>query len=787
MKIKYIFTHLLLILSVNAFSQVANFKGKVLDVATNAPLPGALLQVGPWVGTTNAEGYFETKLPDGNYTVKITFLGYLPLEQKIKVPSAIPFTFNMTSKAIEGKTVQVKSTKAGNMLENATMGTVTISSQLVKSLPVVFGEPDVLKALTLLPGIKSGGEGNSGIYVRGGGPDQNLFLLDEAQIYNPSHLLGFFSAFNADAVQDIEVVKGGMPPRFGGRLSSVVNVTQREGNYNKWNAQGGLGLISSRLTLEGPLAKDKVSIIASARRTYADVLARPFLPDSLKGNGLFFYDLNLKVAWKINATDRLTLSAYKGRDQFSFKSNDASPFTFNTNWGNEVVSLKWLKQLNSKWYAQTTAYYSNYDFKSTAESVGFNVTTQSGVADIALRHEQVITLSDKLNFRAGGGYTWHTFTPGSFQARFPGQQIAGGADKQFAHETYLFAQTAWNFAARWLVEAGFRWSYFNQVGPYKKPLYNELGEATGEFITTPNGKSVANYAGPEPRINMRYTLTDQSALKASFSRVYQYLHLATSSSATLPTDLWVPSSQAVRPQISTQYALGYFREMKNKQYDLSVEAYYKPMLNQVELKPGAQVFVNRNLENDLIFGRGLSYGVEMLLRKNAGRFNGWLGYTWSKTTRTFEALNDGKPFFYRFDRRHDISLVLSYELSAKWKANFVFVYGTGNAFTLPTSRFAYFVGQEQNNPIPVFTIIDRYQQINNIRLPAYHRADISFNYLAKKTAKWESSWNFSIYNLYSRANPYFVYFSTNFQNGTVQPKMVYLFPILPSVTWNFKF
>ncbi len=773
-----------------SLGQSYTISGTLSDSTSGETLVGAtVVKVGTTKGVrANVYGYYSFRLPAGKHRIKWSFVGFNSVEKEIDLRSDLVIDLVLAPLSIQIKEVEIVAERINEKVQSVEIGKIELSPAIVKALPAVLGEPDILKTLTLLPGIKSGGEGNSGLYVRGGGPDQNLVLLDEAVLYNPMHLLGFFSVFNAEAVGNIEVIKGGgMPAKYGGRLSSIIDVTQREGNLKKFSGSGGIGLISSKLQLEGPIKKDVASYMVAARRTYIDVLAQPFLPSKAKGNGYNFYDLNVKANWILGKNDRLFFSSYFGRDEFSFKSTSGSDFTFGVKWGNATAGLRWNHIFNSRWFSNTSFLFSDFRFETNAKFGSVNITSGSGIRDFTLKSDHTLYVADNIIVRTGFQHIYHTFRPGEFAASFNSIPVIGGAPKQYAHESSIYGSAEWSLGERFLFETGLRATLFNQVGPYNKVYYNEFNERTDSTTYFKSGKSIVMYPVLEPRINMRYTLTPSSSLKAAYSRTNQFLHLASSSSATLPTDLWIPSSQLVKPQNSNQYTLGYFKNFNKQHWEASSELYYKPMNNQVELRPGAQVFLNQNIERDVILGKGLSYGAEFLLRKNEGKTTGWIGYTWSKTTRTFDQLNYGQSFYYRYDRRHDISLVLMHDINAKWKFNFVFVYGTGNAFTLPTGRFAYFIGANQTKNEPVFSVIDYYDKINTLRMPAYHRADISLNYIQKKTDKWTSTWNFSVYNIYNRANPYFIYFDTSLETGKVSSRMVYLFPILPSVTWSFKF
>ncbi|MFI5222456.1 MAG: TonB-dependent receptor plug domain-containing protein, partial [Bacteroidia bacterium] len=704
----------------------------------------------------------------------------------------ISINVQLKPSAIETQEVVVTGERTDKNVKSTEMSRMEITGEKVKSLPVIFGEPDVLKAITLLPGIKSGGEGSTGFYVRGGGPDQNLIMMDEAVIYNPSHLLGFMSVFNTDAVKNVEIIKGGMPANYGGRLSSILNVTMREGNNQKFVFNGGIGLIASRFSAEGPIKKNKSSFIIAARRTYIDVLAQPFLPEKYKGNGYYFYDINAKANYTFSDKDRLYVSFYLGRDVFTFTSPQNKDVNFNVNWGNTSATVRWNHVFNSRLFSNTCLIYNRYDltsqftFGSAPNQIQFQAS--SGIQDWNLKQDYQFHLTNKHHIKFGGIYIFHTFKPGIASGTQGTVNFSEEIANKYAHELNFYASDEWQITHRLSVNYGLRYVWFDMVGPFTQYEFDpETNLKTGNFQHWGWNKSIAMYDGFEPRAAVTFLLNETSSLKASFTKTYQFLNLATTSGASFPGDLWIPSSLAIKPQLAYQYAIGYFRNFKDNEWESSVEAYYKPMYNQIEFKPGTNLFFNQNLDAAVIQGQGLSYGVEFFVKKKFGKTNGWIGYTWSRTTRQFDELNYGQPFFFRYDRTHDASLVITHEFNKKWSGTMVFVYGTGNATTLPVGRYAYRIGYDTYNNRPIYRVVDLYDHVNDFRLPDYHRLDLSFTYMQRKTEKWESSWNFSIYNVYNRANAYFIYFMADPATGTLKAYMVYLFPILPSVAWNFKF
>lgn len=781
-----IFFLLMLLFPGISWSQSAfTISGYVKDASNGETMPGAAVYVVETKqGTaTNPYGYFSLTLPGGEYTLRASFIGYEEQTIKIKLLENKKLNFSLKSQSIETQTVTVIGQKEERNVQSTQMGSVSLPIEQIKSLPALMGEVDILKTLQLLPGIKNAGEGNSGFYVRGGGPDQNLILLDEAVVYNASHLFGFFSVFNSDAVKNVNIIKGGMPSNYGGRLASVLDITMKEGNNQKFQVDGGIGVISSRLTVQGPIKKDTSSFIISARRTYIDVLVNPFISESsqFKGSGYYFYDLNTKLNYTLSEKNRLFLSAYFGRDVFSYK-NKKSNFNTDIPWGNATMSLRWNHIFNDKLFSNTSVVFTDYKFATEVMQRQFQLKIGSGIRDYNAKMDFNYLPNIRNNIKFGFNYTFHRFTPSSTSFKVGNVDIVKEKEiYQYANEAAVYFMDEYDFTEKLRLNAGIRYSAFQHIGPYDYFVPDDTRKIV-DTVHYAAGKNIKFYQGLEPRLLLRYALNLTTSLKASYTHNYQYLHLATFSAITLPTDIWVPASTLIQPQIGNQYALGIFRNYKNNMFETSLEVYYKDMKNLIEYRDGTvpQDNTNNNIENNVVFGTGKSYGSELFLKKALGKLNGWIGYTLSWTTRKFPDLNNGKEFYARYDRRHDLSVVATYELNEKWTFSAVFVYGTGNAITLPIGR--YFI--EGN-------IIDQYGERNAYRMPAYHRADISVTWKNKKTEKFESNWNFSIYNVYDRRNPYFIYFensgSVEQGNLKIQAKQVSLFPILPSVTYNFKF
>jgi len=758
--------------------------GYIRDSLSSETLIGATVTVkeqGRGVNS-NAYGFFSITLPKGDYIMVASFVGYLPMEIPISLGKNESINFSLFPKSSLSQEIIISSKRRDVNVKSAQMGQIDLSMNKIRSVPVIFGEVDPLKTLQLLPGVTNAGEGNSGIYVRGGGPDQNLILLDDAVVYNTGHLFGFFSIFNGDAIKNVTLIKGGMPAQYGGRLSSVLDINMKEGNMQKFQVEGGIGTIASRISIQGPLVKDKGSFIISGRRTYVDVLAKPFIRKGSQffGSGYYFYDVNAKANYKISNKDRLYLSGYFGRDVFNFVNNQRS-FDINIPWGNATLTARWNHVFNPKLFANTTIVYNDYKFEFGAIQNDFQLQLNSGIRDYNVKTDFDYYVSPKHKLKFGGQYTYHRFTPSVVSGKQDTTVFSpNNSQVKFAHETALYIEDNWELNDKIKINGGLRWSGFQQLGPYKKYTQDADGN---KLDSTEYGRfdPVKTYGGLEPRLTIRYALNDESSIKGAVTRNFQYIHLVSNAGTTLPTDVWVPSTYRVNPQISWQYALGYYQNFKDNMFESSVEVYYKTMQNQIEYREGYTPSI-RDSEEEFVFGKGWSYGAEFYLNKSRGKFTGWIGYTLSWTWRKFPQLNGGEKFPAKFDRRHDLSVVGIYELNPKWKFSSVFVYATGNATTLP-ERFYIVEG----------VLSQEYSKINQYRLNAYHRLDLSATLTPKpnSTKRFKSSWIFSIYNVYSRSNPYFIYFD---QTGSpydgslkVQAKQVSLFPIIPSITWNFKF
>lgn len=775
--------------------------GTVKDAGSGEAAIGALINAGGtgMGGATNLYGFYSLTLPEGKYLIEVSLIGYKTDSVQVELTSDRVLNFELHEQTIETATVEIQADRSRNTLSTE-IGKIGLDMDQVKKLPVFMGEIDILKTLTLLPGVQSSGEGNAGFYVRGGGVDQNLILLDNATVYNASHLFGFFSVFNGDAIKNLELTKGGVPANYGTRLSSVVDVALKEGNTRKLKVQGGIGTIASRLTVEGPIKKDTSSFIISARRTYIDVLLKPFIKPSSNfyGSGYYFYDLNMKLNYKLSEKDQVFLSGYFGRDVFTFKSKQTN-FGTRIPWGNATGTIRWNRVINQKLFMNTIATITDYRFAFEGLQEEFEFRLNSGIRDIGGKIQFNYYPNYLHNIKWGAEYTHHEFTPNNVYARSGDTEFNTGKQVSIlSHEMAAYALDEFDINENLRFNVGVRVSHFIHVGPFDRYI---PAPATGLGIATPpavisygKGEKIKGYTGFEPRINFRYTLDKNSSIKGGFMQNYQYIHLTSLSPTSLPTDVWLPSTDVLHPQKGIQYSLGYFRNFSEDKWESSAEIYYKTMENQSEFKEGAQPeqTVNDNIDNLLVFGKGYSYGLELFLKRRVGRLNGWVGYTLARTYRVFKDIDNGDPFPTRWDRRHDISVVANYKISNRVDLGFVFVYGTGNAITLPVERYFY-EGR----------VIDVYGERNSFRMAPYHRADVSVTLHQKKKyitnekgeqvekpRRVNSNWNFSVYNLYNRRNPYFIYFGNSGQLGNniqVKAYQVSLFPVLPSVTWNFEF
>lgn len=779
----FIVSLLFFLVSFHGRSQFS-IQGRVTDSSTQEPLIGATVFFkNQQKGTvTNLNGEFELKNKAGSYQIVVSFLGYATQEMRVELTQNMRISFELQPTAIQQKEVVVSAEAANKNVADVQMGAIELEMKEVEKLPAFLGEIDVLKTIQLLPGVQSAGDGNSGLYIRGGGPDQNLILYDGATLYNASHLFGFFSVFNPDFVEKVELTKGNMPAEYGGRLASVIDIESKTGNMNQLKGTGGIGLISSRLALEGPLQKGKSSFFVAGRRTYIDILTRPLIPDDseFSGSAYYFYDVNAKLSFKLKDNSLLEVNTYLGRDVFDLSG--AGNFNARIPWGNNIAGLKWNKVISRKMAVKLSAYYTEYQFEFGADQSDFELNLFSGIEDIQVAADFSYRPTPLHHIKFGGRSIYHQFTPSNVSARSGETELDIESIRQLnAIESSAYLQDEIDLSTDLSINAGLRFSNFTQLGPFTRFREDELGNPI-DTTSYQSGESVVSYNGLAPRITLRYQVGAHSSVKAAYTRNYQFVHLANFSTLSLPTDLWLPSSDRVKPQVGDQYSIGFFKNWKNNTIESSAEVYYRTMENMVEYREGALPAddVGTNPDNSLVRGRGWSYGVELFVKKKFGKLNGWVGYTWSKTMREFEAINNGKPYAAPYDRRHDLSIVGIFDYSEKWSFGATFVYGTGNAITLPVSRYSV-EGR----------IVDVYAERNDYRMPSYHRLDLSATMQGKKREKWQSKWIFALYNAYSRLNPFFLYIANEGEISSgevnIQAKQVSLFPVLPSVTYNFSF
>ncbi len=794
---------LLLSISIdNKAQEKHTISGYIKDAGTGEVLIGSSIYIKELEKgvVTNVYGFYSLTVGSGNYNVVARYVGYGDLEQRVSLDADVRLNIELILSSDIMEEVITEAEAVDNNTTGTQMGEINLNMDRVKTLPAFMGEVDILKTVQFLPGVSSGGEGNTGFYVRGGGPDQNLILLDEATVYNASHLFGFFSVFNADAIKNVKMIKGGMPANYGGRISSVLDINMKDGNYKEYHASGGIGLIASRLTIEGPLKKDTSSFIVSGRRTYIDVLTDPFINDTaaFKGSGYYFYDLTAKANYRFNDKNQLFISGYFGRDVFNF-NDDNLDLNFKVPWGNSTASIRWNHLFNDKLFVNTTGVFTDYDFAFEASQSDFTFRLESGIQDFSLKQDYTYFANSRHQIKFGWNVIRHKFTPSTVSGSSGETLFNFDTTKIIAFEPSVYVLDEIEINENLKMNIGLRFSAFSHVGPFKRYYKSPVTGVTDSTKDWSSGEHIASYTGLEPRLSMRYLFKDNSSVKIGVSKNNQYVHLASMSGVSLPTDLWFPSSELVKPQIGIQYSAGYFRNFKQNKYEASVEVYYKDLQNLVEYKENSQPDdnINDNVDNQLTFGKGYSYGAEFFLKKSLGDFNGWIGYTWSKTMRTFEEINEGREFPAKYDRRNDLSVILQYDITDRWNVGFAFVYATGSAITLPEKRY---YDPIENRLITVWS--DR----NAYRLPAYHRADVSVTFKGKefkaiknietgeseqKKKKVVSTWNLSVFNLYNRKNPYFLFFDysgdVNSGNLDVGANQVSLFPILPSITWNFKF
>jgi hypothetical protein len=768
----------LLLGSNESFAQSKNkfiVSGTIKDAQTGETLIGASVVLSATTRSsaiTNSYGFYSLNAEVGSYTITISFAGYQTESTTIELDKNIQKDISLQLIKGQLETVVISSKKKADYIPKSLMGVEKLNMAQINKLPVLFGERDIMKSIQLMPGFKSAGEGNAGFNVRGGNPDQNLVLLDEAPVYNASHLLGFFSTFNSDAIKDVSVYKGGMPAQYGGRLSSVVDVKMKDGNAKKLDVAGGIGLIASRINVSAPIVKDKGSFIISGRRTYADVFLGLQKDTGQGKRTLFFYDVNLKANYKISQKDRVFLSGYFGRDVLSFGDG------FSADWGNKTATLRWNHIFGNKLFSNTSIIYSDYSYQLKIKAGNDKFKGTSNIIDYNFKEDLEWSYSNKSKIRFGGNFIKHNVLPGSVTAENPSSGLVKPVQKKLFYETAVYASHEWKPTDKLEIIYGLRASNNSIQGAGDFFEYNAKGEIT-KVTRYEKGQTVASYFNVEPRLSLSYKLNDVTSVKASYNRNVQNLHLITNTTSANPTDVWLPSSNNIKPEIADQVSLGFYKNSSNGMYEFTTEIYYKDLQNQIDYRNAAQILANDNVESELLYGKGRSYGWEMMLRKTTGRLTGWVGYTLSKVEKKIEGINNNEYFNARQDRTHDISVVVMYDLSKKWNISGTWVYNTGSAVTFPSGKYTA-AGQT------VFLYTER----NGYRMPAYHRMDIAVNYepSINKTRKYKSSWSFGLYNVYGRENAFSINFRENELDRTkTEAVQTSLFRFIPTVTWNFKF
>jgi hypothetical protein len=775
--------------------------GYVRDAKTGEDLIGVtiLIKETGKAATTNEYGFFSITLPPAEYTLTIKYIGYNTLTQTVSLMISQRKNFELTPVVKELKVVNITGERKDENIKTTEMSTNKLDMKAITKIPALLGEVDLIKSIQLLPGVSTVGEGASGFNVRGGSIDQNMILLDEAPVYNSSHLFGFFSVFNPDAVKDVKLYKGGINAKYGGRLSSILDVRLKEGNKKQFAAQGGIGIIFSRLTLEGPIKKGKGSYIIAGRRSYGDVLAAPFLAGNKDFDGLqlYFYDLTAKANYSIGQKDKLFLSGYIGRDVFGVAS-------FGFNWGNQTLTARWNHVFSNKLFSNTTAFYSNYDYGIGTDNLGAREAFKwtSKILNYSVKQDFSWYTNSKNTINFGGQSIYYQFQPADATFKSGGVTQTISLPFKYALENALYVSNDQIINSRISLSYGLRYSTFDYIGKGEKQNYTNQYSSFGRIISSiekfDDFESIQNYQNLEPRFAFKYELNSSSSVKASYMRTSQYLHLVSNTAASIPLDVWTPSTNNIKPQLSDQVAIGYFKnfgEVKNT-YEFSVETYYKDMQNQIDYIDGADLLLNPFLEGQLLSGKGRAYGLEFFVKKNTGRLTGFISYTIARTERQTEMINKNEWYPTRFDKLHNLNFIVSYDLTKRWSLNSNLIYGSGTPVNLPTNKFSYEGFQVPHNPNA---------PRNNIRIPDFFRIDFTATVKSKdrqqpevmptnffKRMKYTYEWEiiFGVYNLLGRKNAFAVYPQQVTEGGVNQTQMAQfsLFAVpIPAFTYNFKF
>ncbi len=738
--------------------------------------------------TTNEYGFYSFTLREGIYDVTVSYLGYKTIVKTINLTADTKADFLLEEDATSLDEVVLKQNTSIANLKSPEMSTFKVPIKTIQRMPVVLGEVDILKSIQMLPGVSSGGEGASGFNVRGGAADQNLILLDEATIYNSSHLFGFFSVFNADAVKDIKLYKGGIPARYGGRVASILDIRQKDGNKSGIHATGGIGLISSRLMLEGPIDKQKKgSFLVAGRGSYAHL----FLKLANEPNSAYFYDLNTKISYEFNAKNSVYVSGYFGRDVFEISDS------FNNSYGNATINLRWNHLFSDRLFSNLSMIYTDYNYKLSINSVGFDWISQ--IKNYNVKYDMTYYASDKLKMFFGVNGLHYNFNPGKIESSSEASSInTDQLDKKYAFESAAYIDLEQEITNKFTIQYGLRFSLFNRIGEQPVQLYENdqpviFNETIGIYESAipigqkeyGKGDVISTFHNFEPRLGMAYQINSISSVKASYNRMAQYIHLISNTNSPTPLDVWAPSGKYIKPQVLDQYSLGYFTNLDSNNYTVETEVFYKNTKNRLDYIDGANLIANNTIETEILSGDARAYGLEFLLKKNTGKLTGWFAYTLSQAQQRVQArtpietgINDGNWYHTAYDKLHDFSVTAQFELNKKWDFGASWVYQTGRSTTYPTG---YYVYDDLNIPI--------YTNRNEDNLPAYHHLDISATLtpLKNKNKKWESQWVFGVYNLYARKNAASISFRQNDETLNNEAVKLSIFGVVPSITYNFKF
>jgi hypothetical protein len=746
--------------------------GYIKDSSSGETLIGAAVYIEELKtgAVSNVYGFYSLSVPKGEYTLTISYVGYEPVKMQVHIDNNITKDIELRPNNTFLKEVVITDRRADEHVREAQMGSVKMNTEAIKKVPAMMGEVDILKTLQLLPGIQNTAEGFSGFSVRGGSADQNMIMLDEATVYNASHLMGFFSVFNSDAIKDMTIYKGDIPAHYGGRLSSLLDIRMKDGNSKKVAVTGGVGSISSRLTLEVPVVKDKSSILISGRRTYADMFL-PLAKDTLMhDNKLFFYDLNMKANYTVNKKNRIFLSTYYGRDVFSFRD------LFDMRWGNSTQTLRWNHVFNNKMFVNTSLIRSQYDYSMDINQGFQSFVWSAGIKDIGIKTDFIWYANSNNTVRFGYNGYHHTFDPGMVKDKNNENLVELSLNKSLEHIVY--GSNEHKVGKKLSLAYGIRLTAYQNIGKAKVYEYNENYVAV-DSVFYEKGEIYHTNIGLEPRFSMAWMLDSTTSLKGSYSRTRQNVQMASNSAAGMPIDMWFPSSPNVKPQISDQGAAGIFKNVKDNLIELSMEVYYKNMTNQIDFKDNANLYFNEKLEGEIRTGKAVAYGAEFMVRKQHGSLTGWVSYTYSKASRTINGINNDNPYVAGHDKPHNLSVVLAYNITERINLGLAWLYTSGAPITLPTGKW-----EHANMTIPAYS--DR----NTYRLPAYHRLDLSMTIQMNKkpNKKFQNELNISCFNAYNRKNPFTIFFEADEDNpSNMKAYSMSMFGVVPSITWNFKF